>query len=144
MGIPRTRGLLYSPWQPLGIPSAITPIGQLHQSRPPPRATRSTPEPIRTVEGNKSFFNFYVILILLIFFFVALHIFAKFSPIPSKQPTVVFCHLPDFPDSPVPTARKTKRWTKTCSDCKENKKVDKNFSEKLPLKKQENKSRENT
>jgi len=24
--------LLYSPWQPLGIPSAITPIGHLHQS----------------------------------------------------------------------------------------------------------------
>ena len=36
MGIPRTQGLLYLPWQPLGIPSAITPIGQLHQSPPSP------------------------------------------------------------------------------------------------------------
>jgi len=36
VGIPRTRGLLYSPWQPLGIPSAITPISQLHQSPPSP------------------------------------------------------------------------------------------------------------
>ena len=36
MGIPRTRGLLYSPWQPLGILFAITPIGQLHQSLPSP------------------------------------------------------------------------------------------------------------
>ena len=26
MGIPRTRGWLYSPWQPLGISSAITPL----------------------------------------------------------------------------------------------------------------------
>jgi len=34
VGIPRTRGLLDSPWQPLGIPSAITPISQLHQSLP--------------------------------------------------------------------------------------------------------------
>jgi len=29
VGIPRTWGLLYSLWQPLEIPSAITPIGQL-------------------------------------------------------------------------------------------------------------------
>jgi len=36
VGIPRTRGLLYSPWQPLGIPFALTPIGQLHQSPPSP------------------------------------------------------------------------------------------------------------
>ena len=36
VGIPRTRGLLYSPWQPLGIPSYVTPIGQLHQSPPLP------------------------------------------------------------------------------------------------------------
>jgi len=36
VGIPRTRGLLYSPWQPLGIPSAMTPIGQLHQTPPSP------------------------------------------------------------------------------------------------------------
>jgi len=36
VGIPRTRGLLCSPWQHLGIPSAITPIGQLHQSPPSP------------------------------------------------------------------------------------------------------------
>ena len=35
MGIPRTRGV-NKPWQPLGIPSAITPIGQLHQSPPSP------------------------------------------------------------------------------------------------------------
>jgi len=34
VGIPRTRGLLHSPWQPLGIPSATTPISQLHQSPP--------------------------------------------------------------------------------------------------------------
>ena len=27
-------GLLYSPWQPLRIPSAISLIGQLHQSPP--------------------------------------------------------------------------------------------------------------
>ena len=36
MGIPRTQGLFYSPWQPLGIPFATTPIGQLHQSPPSP------------------------------------------------------------------------------------------------------------
>jgi len=36
VGIPRTQGLLYSPRQPLGIPFAITPIGQLHQSPPSP------------------------------------------------------------------------------------------------------------
>ena len=36
MSNPRTQGLHYSPWQPLGIPSAITPIGQLHQSPPSP------------------------------------------------------------------------------------------------------------
>jgi len=36
VGIPRTRGLHYAHWQALGIPSAITPIGQLHQSPPSP------------------------------------------------------------------------------------------------------------
>ena len=36
VGIPRTQRLLYSPWQPLGIPSAITTISQLHQSPPSP------------------------------------------------------------------------------------------------------------
>jgi len=36
MGIPRTRGLLYSSWQTLGIPSAIKPIGQLPQFPPSP------------------------------------------------------------------------------------------------------------
>ena len=38
MGIPRTRGLLYVPWQPLGIPSraAIIPICHLHKSPPSP------------------------------------------------------------------------------------------------------------
>jgi len=36
VGIQRTRELLYSPWPPLGIPPAITPIGQLHQSPPSP------------------------------------------------------------------------------------------------------------
>jgi len=36
MGIPRTRGLLKSSWQPLGIPSAITSLSQLHQSPPSP------------------------------------------------------------------------------------------------------------
>ena len=35
-GYPKDMGLLYSPWQPLGIPSAITPIGKLHQSLPSP------------------------------------------------------------------------------------------------------------
>ena len=30
------RKLLYSPWQTLGVPSALTPIGQLHQSPPSP------------------------------------------------------------------------------------------------------------
>jgi len=28
----KMRKLLNSPWQPLGIPFALTPIGQLHQS----------------------------------------------------------------------------------------------------------------
>jgi len=32
VGIPRTRGLLYLPWQPLRIPSTIIPIGQLQQT----------------------------------------------------------------------------------------------------------------
>jgi len=36
VGIPRTGGLLYSSWQPLGITSSVTPIGQLHQSPPLP------------------------------------------------------------------------------------------------------------
>jgi len=36
VGISRTRGLLYSPWQPLGIPSAITLLGQLYKSPPSP------------------------------------------------------------------------------------------------------------
>ena len=30
------RKLLYSPWQTLGVPFALTPIGQLHQSPPSP------------------------------------------------------------------------------------------------------------
>ena len=36
VGIPRTWGLFYSPWKPMEISSAITPIGQLHQSPPSP------------------------------------------------------------------------------------------------------------
>jgi len=28
------RKLLYSPWQALGVPFALTPIGQLHESPP--------------------------------------------------------------------------------------------------------------
>jgi len=90
VGIPRTLGLLYSPWRPLGIPSAITPISQLHQSPPshipgdrargkrrglsPPRSNLSTPEPILTFKENK------------FFFLVALKTFPKFSTIPRKQP----------------------------------------------------------
>jgi len=31
-GYPGMWKLLYSPWQTLGVPSALTPIGQLHQS----------------------------------------------------------------------------------------------------------------
>jgi len=42
VGIPRTRGLLYSPWQSLGIPSATTPIGQLLG------CVRAVPSPIQT------------------------------------------------------------------------------------------------
>ena len=34
-GYPKDKGVI-KPWQPLGIPSAITPIGQLHQSPPSP------------------------------------------------------------------------------------------------------------
>jgi len=34
-GYPKDTGV-NKPWQPLGIPSAITPIGQLHQSPPSP------------------------------------------------------------------------------------------------------------
>ena len=34
-GYPKDTGVK-KPWQPLGIPSAITPIGQLHQSPPSP------------------------------------------------------------------------------------------------------------
>jgi len=36
VGIPRTRWLPYSPWKPLGIPSTISPLGQLYQSPPWP------------------------------------------------------------------------------------------------------------
>jgi len=36
VGIPGMRKLLYSPWQTLGVPFALTPIGQLHQSPPSP------------------------------------------------------------------------------------------------------------
>jgi len=36
VGIPKTRGLIYAPWKPLGIPSAVTPICQLYQSPPSP------------------------------------------------------------------------------------------------------------
>jgi len=35
-GYPKDTGILGSPWQPLGIPFAITPIGQPHQSSPSP------------------------------------------------------------------------------------------------------------
>ena len=35
-GYPGMRKLLYSPWQTLSIPFALTPIGQLHQSPPSP------------------------------------------------------------------------------------------------------------
>ena len=35
-GYPKDTGVTYSTWQPLGIPSAIRPIGQLHQSPPSP------------------------------------------------------------------------------------------------------------
>jgi len=34
VGVQRARGLLYSPWQTLGIPSAISPLSQLYQSMP--------------------------------------------------------------------------------------------------------------
>ena len=34
--IPRTRELLHTPWQPLGIPFAITPLSYLYQSLPSP------------------------------------------------------------------------------------------------------------
>jgi len=34
-GYPKDTGV-NKPWQPLGIPFAITPIGQLHQSPPSP------------------------------------------------------------------------------------------------------------
>jgi len=53
--IPRTRELLHTPWQPLGIPFAITPLSYLYQSLPSPipgdraRGKRSVaPEPPRT------------------------------------------------------------------------------------------------
>jgi len=36
VGIPKTRGLIYSPWKTTGIPSAITPLGLLYQSPPLP------------------------------------------------------------------------------------------------------------
>ena len=48
-----------------------------------PRATCSTPEPMRTVEENE-FFSF----------FVALYTFPKFSPNPPKQPVLL---SPRFP-----------------------------------------------
>jgi len=35
-GYPKEKGEIYLPWQPLGIPSAITPLRQLHQSPPSP------------------------------------------------------------------------------------------------------------
>jgi len=36
VGIPGMQKLLFSPWQTLGVPFALTPIGQLHQSPPSP------------------------------------------------------------------------------------------------------------
>jgi len=36
VGVPGMRKLLYSPWQTLRVPFALTPIGQLHQSLPSP------------------------------------------------------------------------------------------------------------
>jgi len=36
ISLAKSRGLLYPPWQPLGIPSAITPLSQLYQSLPSP------------------------------------------------------------------------------------------------------------
>ena len=36
MGVLRTRGFLLPPWQPLMIPFATTPLGQLYQSPPSP------------------------------------------------------------------------------------------------------------
>ena len=35
-GFPKDTGIPLLQWQPLGIPSAVTPIGQLHQSPPSP------------------------------------------------------------------------------------------------------------
>jgi len=64
-GYPKDTGV-NKPWQPLRIPFAITPIGQLHQS---------------------------LFLYILPTFFVFLGSY----------------HFPDFPDSPVPTARAVAR-----------------------------------
>jgi len=36
VGITRTREIIYTRWQPLGIPFAIAPLGQLYQSPPSP------------------------------------------------------------------------------------------------------------
>jgi len=52
-----------------------------------------------TVAEDKSFF-FKLIFISL--FFGALKLFPKFSGFPRNN---LFCHLPDFPDWPVRTAR---------------------------------------
>jgi len=63
------------------------------QAEEPPRATRSQPESIRTVQENCRFF---------FVFFGSCNIFSKFSPKPPQHPIL---SSPDSPHWPVRTAR---------------------------------------
>jgi len=109
VGIPRTLGLLYSPWRPLGIPSAITPIGQLHQSPPShipgdrARSKRRGFSPgaaARQLQHARACTDIRRKQVFFLFWWPST-LFPKF---PQFLQNNLFCHLPDFPHWPVPTA----------------------------------------
>jgi len=55
VGIPRTRGLLYSPCQPLGIPFAITPLGQLSALTHPRGPRKRSQSPVKMLERSDTY-----------------------------------------------------------------------------------------
>jgi len=117
VGIPRTRGFLYSPWQPLEISCPIAPLGQLYQSPPSPipgdqargkRRPRSRCAPLavrQSLYGQSKKIRFF-------FFLVALNISPKLTFLPNN----LFCHLPDSSDWPVPTATARAVFTGQCGE----------------------------
>jgi len=52
-GYPKDTGVTL-PWQPLGLPSTITPIGQLHQSPPSPIPGDQSPWPVDMLDDDEN------------------------------------------------------------------------------------------